>query len=77
MLPASLPKNHLTGDAPTPGIRPQGLLGDVSEVPEALGPWMALPQLAVKALFQPETELLALEVGSTCIIQLSSHSSGM
>ncbi len=45
---------------------PQGLLGGTEEPDEdeeeLLGPWLALPQLVVKALFQPETELLALEV---------------
>lgn len=48
----------------------QGLLGGIAEPAEDeeeeeeqwLGPWLALQQLAVKALFQPETELLALEV---------------
>lgn len=55
---------NLTGtDPPTPR---QGLLG-VAEEPdedeeECLGPWLALQQLVVKAFFQPETELLALEV---------------
>ncbi|KAI3439023.1 hypothetical protein D9Q98_001435 [Chlorella vulgaris] len=42
----------------------QGLLGGSAEpeVEEALGPWLALQQLVVKALFQPETELLALQL---------------
>ncbi|PSC67904.1 furry homolog-like [Micractinium conductrix] len=50
----------------------QGLLGGQpgaggeaeaeEEEEQWLGPWLALPQLVVKALFQPETELLALEV---------------
>ncbi|KAL4428595.1 hypothetical protein ABPG77_008907 [Micractinium sp. CCAP 211/92] len=46
----------------------QGLLGGIAEPTDDeeeeqwLGPWLALQQLAVKALFQPETELLALEV---------------
>ncbi|GAB4815641.1 hypothetical protein N2152v2_002687, partial [Parachlorella kessleri] len=40
----------------------QGLFSGVRDVSEDLGPWMALPQLAVKALFRPETELLAVEV---------------
>jgi hypothetical protein len=42
----------------------QGLLGGgaEAEVEEALGPWLALQQLVVKALFQPETQLLALEL---------------
>ncbi|KAL4434374.1 hypothetical protein ABPG75_000815 [Micractinium tetrahymenae] len=47
----------------------QGLLGGIAEPTDDedeeeqwLGPWLALQQLVVKALFQPETELLALEV---------------
>lgn len=44
----------------------QGLLGGGEETDEdeeeSLGPWLALQQLVVKAFFQPETELLALQV---------------
>jgi hypothetical protein len=41
----------------------QGLLGGAPDVDEDLagGPWLALQQLLVKALFQPDTEALALE----------------
>lgn len=41
----------------------QGLLGGAPDVDDDLagGPWLALQQLLVKGLFQPDTEALALE----------------
>jgi hypothetical protein len=51
----------------------QGLLGGALEPEDedSLGPWLALQQLVVKALFQPETELLALEVLGTIAGQVA------
>ena len=51
----------------------QGLFSGVADVDdEAMGPWIAVQQLAVKGLFQPETELLALEVFAAIAKQLAS-----
>ena len=51
----------------------QGLFSGVAEVDdEAMGLWIAVQQLAVKGLFQPETELLALDVFAAIAKQLAS-----
>lgn len=66
--------NGPEGLLPTDEIWPLGdaLLSGAAEVDEeALGPWVALPQLVVKALFQPETELLALEVLAAILQQVA------
>jgi len=51
-----------------------GLFSDVPEVDDdeiAGGPWLALPQLVVKGLFQPETEALALQAMASVARQIA------
>ncbi len=50
----------------------QGLLSGFDELEDTInGPWLAVQQLLVKGLFQPDTALLALETLATIAKQLA------